>query len=214
MSCSKGTFLKGTWKAWVENVGSFPAGDIVLSADKTADRGVTFQAGESPADMNNRTNDQNYRVSGTATTVSGVITEQDGIYFRIGLRSTCNQNQVRYARIAVEYGVGEQKVKAFIYLRQGQEADYVMPYQKRVTDAKKMTVYNLKSPTAYYYGYKNLAVNGAGFTDYPSQVGAYFQWANDKYMRYAFSNSLNPQLNLIIYLKSATKLDYISKVKK
>lgn len=185
--CSQGTFLKGTWKVWVDNWGGFNRGDIVLSADKTTDSGVTFQAGERPADMNDLNNDRRYSVSSAATEASGKITAADGVYFRIGLKSTC-PGKVRYARLRVEYGIGDQKQQTYIYLRQGEDADYLMPYSYWAPDAKPITVYNLKAPY-YYNGTHYLDKRGASFTAYPSQVGAYFQWNNDRVPRYAYSVS-------------------------
>jgi hypothetical protein len=79
-----------------------------------------------------------------------------------------------------------------IYIRQGDEADYLFPER---ANAVKWSPYNLKDPAngnggAAVGNHNTVSVGGGAFVDYPSQAGYFFQWAGDN-PRKAF-HPLNP----------------------
>ncbi len=125
------------------------------------------------------------------------------INFRIGLKSTIATNDnPRYALVIIQY---ENNTKyQYLYLRQGEEPDYLMRPQDNnlkgdITDlwggtslqprplAKKWAVYNLTTPTLKNGSatggtsatnntqHPKVEVNGAVFVDYPTQAGAFWQ---------------------------------------
>ncbi|MDR1372164.1 MAG: hypothetical protein LBJ17_03410, partial [Dysgonamonadaceae bacterium] len=170
-------------------------GDFIkLDTKPSDDNNVTWTSPDngSIADMN--TEDANYQVSGTATSVSGTVAANGYIYFRIGLTSVNENNSPpRYGRILLSYN-GNSK-QQFLYIRQGEEADYV--FRKEDTygssstareKAVKFSPYNLTAPelpdgSPYY---KDIDVNGGEFVDYPTQMGAFFQFANNTNKRRAY----------------------------
>lgn len=178
----------GEWDASVYWLGAgWNTGDIVFSTDDSADSGITFNAtDENPADMNN--SDAAYRLTGWFSSASGNAVSGAGNYiqFRIGLSSlyaaTINR-PARYALVVLRYGT-PRKYHA-IFIRQGDEPDYVMyPGDNSLlrTVAKRFSPYNV---TASNMGNNDEVVDVGPlfpvsvFTDYPSQAGAFFQWAND-----------------------------------
>lgn len=116
------------------------------------------------------------------------------IYFRVGTKSS-NTGMPRYAVIEVRHhpdGNPDYQETETIYIRQGEQADYVFePDADIITSgditiignnreyARKFSPYNLTAQ-AFKNGstqpYVQIPVNGAVFVDYPSQAGAYFQW--------------------------------------
>lgn len=199
----------GAWSAQVYEYGDFAAGDIVFSTDPSAD-GNVWTASEN-VDMNNTTNDAAYSVAGNDAFVSGTTTAGGYIFFRIGLKSKWSSNPAynadtkpaRYAVVVISYNNNTKYQKLF--LRQGHEADYLMrpgdPNSSgaAIADnrsyARKFTPYNLTAE-----GYRSetssaasiqLNPRGGTFTNYPSQAGAFFQWANATNIRYAY-NPTNP----------------------
>ncbi|MDR1372354.1 MAG: hypothetical protein LBJ17_04400, partial [Dysgonamonadaceae bacterium] len=184
----------GAWSAVVVD-GDF----IKMDKSSTADPGVNWNnAAATPADMN--TADATYQVPGSATSVSGTVASGDTIYFRIGLTSTiADKSAPRYGRILLTYG-GTNKKQQFLYIRQGEEADYVFRPEDTYIDpnagtqgisrslAKKFSPYNLTAPelpdgSPYY---KDIDVNGGEFVKYPTQAGAFFQWASSVHPRRAY----------------------------
>jgi hypothetical protein len=130
---------------------------------------------------------------GFANSVSGYIEANGILTFRIGLEKTFDafhkvDNPARYA--VVELWYANHTKMQHIYLRQGEGDDYVM--RPDAPDfrsaARKFSPYNLtaKTPNA------QVAHNGIGnnpglFVEYPSQIGAFFQWGNNgAYLRYAW----------------------------
>lgn len=169
--------------------GKWQAGDIVFSNTPSADPGVTWnRSTEHPADMNSY--DANYRVTGNETSVSGKI-KNGNIFFRIGLKSTfaaSYNNPARYAIIQVKYGKGAWQQERYIYLRQGEYPDYLMRKTEYASGsdlpnrpyANRFSVYNLTAQNAFgSAAYQATALQGARFTAYPSQVGAFYQWGNN-----------------------------------
>ena len=170
----------GAWTATVTQ----GAGFIRLNSEATKDANW----GTPTAALGNDAGfDANYPVSGAATSLSG----NGIIYFRVGLTSTLTHIGAppRYGVIEVATNEGVQK----IYVRQGEEADYVM----RPDDPNPANANN-RRPYAVQFSPFNLAdpQRGAGggsftshndillsnifnsrtFTDYPTQAGYFYQW--------------------------------------
>jgi hypothetical protein len=129
--------------------------------------------------------------------VGGTVASGGTIKFRIGLKTTysaTNTYPARYAVVVVTYGT---PAKTFnLYLRQGEDPDYVWspseyyPYGGSTdlrTSAVKFSPYNLTaSGLTDVVKYIPVAVGGGVFTAYPTQAGAFFQWANETNPRYAY----------------------------
>jgi hypothetical protein len=178
--------------------------DIVLDTNNTSDPGITWNSLETPADMNNPTNDATYQVAGNATGVSGTVASGGMIAFRIGLKGTyaaTDAYPARYALVVVTYGT---PAKSFtLFLRQGEDPDYVWspteyyPYgttTNQRTSAVRFSPYNLTaSDLTDALQYKQIAgdKSNAAFTAYPTQAGAFFQWANATNPRFAY-HPVNP----------------------
>lgn len=188
---------------------------IMLDTEPTKDPGVTWAAGESPADMNDPANDALYRLTSGSNAISGVYNSTEPLYFRIGLTgpyTPTDEAPARYGKILVNYNDG--KNAGMIYVRQGHDPDYLMRSEDPVpngaiaarTHTVKISPYNITSQE-YLDGTKpggtatsdhsQLALNGGTFTEYPSQVGAYFQWANASFPRYAW-HPTNPGVGTAI----------------
>jgi hypothetical protein len=134
-------------------------------------------------------NAENFPVTGGSDIVSGTLDAANReIVFRIGLRSTykpTTEFPARYAVVMLYYG---QNRRQKIFLRQGEYDDYLMTPSDPVTAAptplrplaKKYSPYNLTASmldAAVDVSGTFPAVNPGRFTDYPTQGGAYFQWA-------------------------------------
>jgi hypothetical protein len=170
----------GNWTATVTQGVSF----IRLNGSNTDDPNW----GASSAALGNDAGfDGSYPVSGTATTLSG----SGVIYFRVGMTSALAYKgaQPRYGLIEVTTGEGVKK----IYVRQGDEADYVMrkedPNPANGNNQRQYTVkfspFNLADPLrgtgGNHVSLHNDYVPGDAFdsrqfTDYPTQAGYFFQW--------------------------------------
>lgn len=126
---------------------------------------------------------------------NGISVQGKGrVYFRIGTKST-NTGMPRYGLIEVKHHPTDTDWEKadYIYIRQGEEADYIWRPQDVIPDdtlrgqnrtaARKFSPYNITAQ-AFKNGntqfYQQLNVNGAVFVDYPSQTGAYFQWGISK----------------------------------
>ena len=177
---------EGDWDASVYWLGpGWKAGDIVFSTVESEDAGITYDSStENPANM--LTSDATYGVPGYVSSASGDVVSGAGnyIYFRIGLTTTylpTVYNPVRYALVLLRYGTPQKY--HIIYIRQGEEADYLM----YPTD-------NVRGPAAVpFCAYNTTASDltdddelveidfstrsNAVFTDYPTQAGAFFQWS-------------------------------------
>lgn len=177
----------GEWDASVYWMGDgWNAGDIVFSTDESNDPGITFYApSEGPVDMID--NDAAYRIPGFFSSASGNAVSGAGnyIYFRIGLSTLYAptiDRPVRYALVVLRYGT-PRKYHA-IFIRQGDEADYVMyPGDNSLvrTAAARFSPYNTTASDLT----DNIeivdvgpAYNNAVFTRYPSQAGAIYQWGS------------------------------------
>jgi hypothetical protein len=182
----------GDWTAsvvWMD--ANWGDGGIVLSTAKSLDPNVN-SSGLTPG------NAESYPVEGDDMIITGNVTPGGNLYFRIGLKSKYepdpfSDRPARYALVLLSYN-GNSKHQ-LIYLRQGHEADYLFrnsdPGFSR-TLTKRFSPYNLTAttidakldiPDAYP------EVNLAKFTTFPTQPGAFFQWANNtaSYIRWAYN---------------------------
>jgi hypothetical protein len=169
----------GEWTATVVQGGDF----IRLHGSETKDP----HWGTSSTDLGNHPAfDGNYPVSGSTTTLSG----NGIIYFRVGMAGRLSHvgAQPRYGIIEVTTSTSTSTDVKTIYVRQGEEADYIMrpddpnpaasggmrPY------AVRFSPFNLTDPQrgtggGHVYEHNNmplgLAWGNRKFTGYPSQAG-------------------------------------------
>lgn len=194
----------GTWSATVSYTTEQAAKErfVILSSTPSSDPMIGT---DTPGDP------ELYPVipTGDGQTVSG----NGKIYFRVGMRSKLSQlnpdysTQPRYAVITITHTEGPTT----LYVRQGEAPDYVMRRNEPGTTmvsrpvAIKWSPYNLtaqafvdgtNSGGTSVTGHPQPAVNGGVFTKYPTQAGAFFQWAvpttNTVQIRRAF-HPFNPQ---------------------
>ncbi|MDR1526667.1 MAG: hypothetical protein LBS46_03225 [Dysgonamonadaceae bacterium] len=192
---------------WPGNTPADRLKNIVLDTNESADLGIKWNSSETPADMNDPYMDALYQVEGNATGVGGTVGSGDTIKFRIGLKqpytvhpyAATDEFPARYAVVVVIYG-GTYAKTFNLYLRQGEDPDYVWSpsesysyesttYQR--SSAVRFSPYNLTdldggAPTNVIIGGVpdvGLAINGATFTDYPTQAGYFFRF---NYSRQAF----------------------------
>ncbi len=188
----------GSWDAsvlWTD--GSWKPGDIVFSTAESSDAGITWNnTSETPADMNNAGSDALYNVPGYFSSANGTAAAGGEIYFRIGLTSAyapTENKPARYALVLVRYNNSTKP--HLIFLRQGDNPDYLMaPTDANATGTRgaaavRFSPYNTTATTLTTQQYVQIAANRANskFTDYPSQAGAFFQWASIGNARYAYS---------------------------
>ena len=182
----------GPWSVSVLSYGStgFMEGDIVFSTAPSIDP-LIYTSGA--ADMN--TYDAAYQVTGGYSVSGNAVNVGDYITFRIGLTSTLGDatSDPRYAVVRITYGGGKTHD---IYLRQGEEADYVFrptdtygspPVQR--AKAVKWSPYNITAPefiAGSHADYHPVSYKSGVPTNYPSQAGALFQMANQTNPRYAY----------------------------
>jgi hypothetical protein len=136
--------------------------------------------------------DPSRQVTGGITYVNGVLrpsgtpgykTNDEYIYFRIGLTSTIPASDVRYGIVLLTYANNKKRHR--IWIRQGEAPDYVMNpgdlngSGAAVADnrlyAQKFSPYNLTTTSANFN--TDIGYRGGIPTEYPSQAGAFFQWA-------------------------------------
>ncbi len=181
----------GTWAVHVYNYGpDFAAGDILFSTAKTTDPGSPWSSNysgiEAYSDPDGST--KRYVDDGSTHIVGNAPAVGDYIEFRVGLKQTFNPTAgkpARYAAIVISYNNDTKYQK--IVLRQGEGADYLMrPGDAGIgvggrTLAAKYSPYNLTAPDfndpEFIMQSVNIGARGGTMTDYPSQAGAFFQWA-------------------------------------
>lgn len=161
---------------WVAEVEDWTGGEnfVVLSKKRSADPNFA---------TNNPGNAENYPVEGNLTSVRGSGT----IYFRVGLTGTLpyETSAPRYAKIKITYTVNSQLKTSYIYVRQGQEPDWIFTRDQTIggsndfstltrSYAQKFGVYNLTVPTPTVSKYIFGAFEKAKFVDYPTQAGYMF----------------------------------------
>ncbi len=160
---------------------------IVLEEGKSLDPNL-WTSGKEPADA------EEYPVTDGSSSISGT----GKIFFRIGLTGYNTTGANRYGKVTVTPASG---TSFDIYIRQGEDPDYLMRPEDAATTwtgdralAAKYSPFNLttkefnSNSTASYIPLnpQTLTSGGGVFTDYPSQAGAHFQWASDANPRYAY----------------------------
>lgn len=211
--------IDGEWTATVVEGKDWIILDTRPSENVT-DGGITWNAAtENPADMNLPANDTKYRVTGNATTVSGICMDDNTgeIYFRIGLKSKhtpTDQEPARYGVVLLTYNKNSKS--QLLYIRQGHDPDYLMRPSDPVNSggmnssarplAWKYSPYNLTaqayrdnpSNTAHFIALDKRGegdgTNYGVFTEYPTQTGAFFQFASTPNPRHAY-HPTNPSAN-------------------
>lgn len=190
--------IKGDWIATVIEGEEW----ITLDTEKSADPGVAWdESTENPQDM--MLYDVDHQLSGDDISVVGTVEDSsDEIYFRIGLRSTISaSDSPRYGVILVSVTHEHTTIYWRIFVRQGEQPDYLMRPEDPQADgtgfgtpnrphAVKISVFNLTvqdymdnpgymtSAGTSIGSHKQVDVQGGGaFTLYPTQAGAFFQWA-------------------------------------
>lgn len=170
---------------------------IHLDTRMTTDPNVGWRSGADESAVANGNDpgfDETHIVGGNLKCVEGTVDSSDpGIYFRIGLNSAhTGPAPARYGVVLLSYA-NHTKMQR-IWIRQGEDADYLFGYDdpvsgeiSRRTTTVPISPYNLTAETLN----AQAGLNGAGpnpgiFTDYPSQVGAYWQWASADNPRYAW----------------------------
>jgi len=171
---------RANWGEWTAQVmwmdGRWSSGDIVLSTQESTDpQKYTLYPGDA----------ENFPVEGNETIITGDVVN-GYIKFRIGLKSAYTSTTLhpaRYAVVLLSYG-GKTKKHQKLFLRQGEEADYLMhPEDPGVIGgamslsrpyAKMWAPYNLTATTIDAM----VPVRGGIFVNYPTQAGALWQWAN------------------------------------
>ncbi len=149
-----------------------------------------------PTTHPNDSNAEGSQVTASATVVpyaSGTVANGDNIEFRIGLKNAYSSttDPARYATVVITYA---NNTKAqLLFLRQGHDADYLFRQGDKdksgnaIADdrlfAKKFSPYNLTATILD----QTVVAKGGKFTAYPTQAGAFWQWANTTYIRYAWS---------------------------
>ena len=189
----------GPWSVSVSDKGGFANDDILFS---TASSDDPYIYTNNAADMN--TYDAAYQVvNGSTTGITGQYVTAGGyIFFRIGLATTHNVTigePARYGKITLNYN----STNYVIYLRQGEDPDYLMRTNDAIgswgtstgarPNAAKWSPYNLTAE-----GYNNgstaqsieVGYRGGKFADYPTQAGAFFQWANANKPTYAWNPTI------------------------
>jgi len=148
--------------------------------------GDRFGIADTQLHTDNPGNPEDYPVLGNLKSVSG----NGVILFRLGMTGTYSPTSVapaRYARIILT--TNDNTVTNYIYVRQGEEPDYLMRPTDIVqsgmmtgqprTKARKFSPYNLRAATLNaQVGVNGNLPNPGIFSQYPTQAGAFFQWAN------------------------------------
>jgi hypothetical protein len=172
----------GAWTVqvmWMD--GRWRGNDIVLSTNN-----LPGKAGSDPGIYSQYPgNAENYQVDGNNMIITGDVVN-GFVNFRIGLKSQYTPTANRPARYAVLlFSFANNTKHQKIYLRQGDEADYLMHPNDPVVISGVMAV---NRPAAKMVSPYNLtvtelnvqaSVRGGKFVDYPTQAGAFFQWANN-----------------------------------
>jgi len=184
----------GTWSAVVVTGANW----IVLDKESSTDPNIGWLGGSEASvhSYENSSFDSQHPVNSLQTAVSGVMDAgTPEIYFRIGLRSEYTPtptDSARYGMILLTYGDNQYRQR--IWIRQGEGADYLMKPQDLGGDGFSSWGSPNHRPEAARWSPYNLTYTGFGqvppysgeFTLYPTQAGAYFQWAHPTNINYAY----------------------------
>lgn len=174
---------------------------IVLDDLMSSDPNVGWRTDTAPVEANvDNGNDPGFdgrhQIIGDLRHIKGALDAKNPhIYFRVGLNGphrVTTGKPARYGIILLAYNDYTKLQR--IWVRQGEGADYLFGNDDPVsgeisqrTAAVPISPYNLTAETLN----AQAGLNGQGpnpgiFTDYPSQVGAYWQWASADNPRYAW----------------------------
>jgi len=199
---------EGAWSALVLEGDEW----IKLDTEQSADPAIGWKTNNptaTPADMNDQANDNRYALGTGTASLTGTLQPNGYIYFRIGLKSALpgNAAPARYGVILLSYNDNRRFSK--IYIRQGEDADYLMRPQHTGGSgetwgsgstprplAKKFSPYNLTHKEMTAGGNENhlhpsIQMFSGVFTPYPTQAGAFLQFANQANQRFAY-HPVNP----------------------
>ena len=143
---------------------------IILDTEESTD---PYVGTDTPANLRIPANDELHSLD--PATASHSIRDTGNIIFRIGLTGPNPRPEPRYGQVVV---VTDNNAVHVIWIRQGEAADYLM----RASDngrgdvVRRFSPFNLAAPPNLWN--RNLDERGGVFTDYPSQAGAFFQWAS------------------------------------
>lgn len=194
---------QGAWTATVIKGADW----IILDTQDSDDGNIGWKTGADESlvgDMNDPTNDALYQVSGSTTSVGGTqgTTSDSYIYFRIGLKSAhtpTHNAPARYGLVLLTYNNGNKVQR--IWIRQGEDADYLLRNGVAADAYDGSSLRTLSVPYSVYnltaaefldpITDENIEVTAKGgkFVAYPSQAGAFWQYATPGI--YAFS-PVNP----------------------
>ena len=185
---------------------------IVLDTLKSDDSGVWTSGG--PNHSGNDTNfDTQYPVGSIQTAVGGVMNAgTPQIYFRIGLRSSyvpTPTDSARYGVVLLTYNNNAKRQR--IWIRQGEGSAYLMGPQDLGGDGSSWGSPDPRPEAALFSPYNTtypifgpVPYNNGTFTAYPSQAGAFFQWANNvSNVRYA-----HPPIGSVLWDSGWNILEY------
>jgi len=194
---SNPTAVDGQWTAFVAE------GDEWIVVDRTPSANATvWSMGYSGLDGNDIGFDLAHTVTGMSYTFGTANGAMTPLHFRIGLKSAHNPTSnvpARYGLVVLVYGDGAYRQR--IWIRQGEGADYLMRPEDSGgggpwgspnprPNAVRLVPYNLSAATldaqADISG-ANPKVNPGIFANYPTQTGAYFQFSEQTYPRYAYA---------------------------
>jgi len=203
----KATMADGGWTAVVLVGEEWITVDTVM----TSDPNVGWRTDRIPnetlvANGNDPGFDDTYKVNNNVWVSGYMDANHPQIYFRIGLKSKftdsphyspnpdfVNTFPARYGIIILRYKNDTYTQR--IWIRQGEDADYVFRNGDPVTGIPSRTVckrYSSYNTTAQYLNQAvdiqgaAPAVNPGKFTEYPTQAGAFFQWASDANKRFGW----------------------------
>lgn len=159
-------------------------------------------------------NAENYPVPGNETAVSG----NGRIFFRVGMKGHAPSAETpRYTRIELKWKNGQTDTVSYIYVRQGEAADYLMRPEDPLTNspntpprinAAKFTVYNITDPKSgggpAITDHSPILGGEGVFADYPSQAGYLFLWnlSDSANYRRAFNPSVpGPSVSITGFTK-------------
>jgi hypothetical protein len=192
------TVADGKWTAQVIEGKDW----ITLDKTMTTDTNVGWLAGaiDGNADFGNDTDfDTKYQVTDGDWWVMGTMDAANDIYFRIGLKSEYTPTETapaRYGVVLLTYA--DNSLSQRIWIRQGEDADYLMRSEDPKTGGgvrtpvAKLSPYNLtaqklNAPVSINGATDDPSLTSAIFTDYPSQGGALWQWsAQNEVLRFAW----------------------------
>ena len=198
----------GAWTAIVIEGDSW----IRLDRNPSPDNGVWTSGGPNISGNNGGFEGGTYNVGGSATMVTGTLrpttdpnyqANDEYIYFRIGLTGNLsNTTDHRYGVVLLVFG--DHTMSQRIFIRQGDAPDFLMrPNDGIRPNAGVFSAFNLTTSGGWNSSMTGvqLTVNGAPssggmyqgvFTEYPSQAGAFFEWANPgTRTRYAWVGDAN-----------------------